>query len=102
MDEVVRLTIRNNSNVATNYLQRVTEKFDLEKAEAKFEPVINIDGSFNAEAFQRNMRIYDNGTQTPASKWNAGAKASITQKYPPGGTLSFVWDNNYSENSDGT
>ncbi|MFW5500311.1 MULTISPECIES: TolC family protein [unclassified Maridesulfovibrio] len=102
MDEVVRLTIRNNSNVATNYLQRVTEKFDLEKAEAKFEPVINIDGSFNAEAFQRNMRISDNGTQTPASKWDAGAKASITQKIPTGGTLSFVWDNNYSENSDGT
>ncbi len=102
MDEVVRLTIRNNSNVATNYLQRVTEKFDLEKAEAKFEPVINIDGSFNAEAFQRNMRISDNGTQTPASKWNAGGKASITQKIPTGGTLSFVWDNKYSENSDGT
>ncbi|ACS81579.1 TolC family protein [Maridesulfovibrio salexigens] len=102
MDEVVRLTIRNNSNVATKYLQRVTEKFDLEKAEAKFEPVINIDGSFNAEAFQRNMRISDNGTQTPASKWDAGAKASITQKIPTGGTLSFVWDNNYSENSDGT
>ncbi|NDV22302.1 TolC family protein [Desulfovibrio sp. JC022] len=102
MDEVVRLTIRNNSNVATNYLQRVTEKFDLEKAEAKFEPVINIDGSFNAEAFQRNMRISDNGTQTPASKWNAGAKASITQKIPTGGELSFVWDNNYSENSAGT
>ncbi|TIH18143.1 TolC family protein [Marinifilum sp. JC120] len=102
MNEVVRLTIRNNSNVATNYLQRVTQKFDLEKAEAKFEPVVNIDGSFNAEAFQRNMRISDNGTQTPASKWNAGAKASITQKIPTGGTLSFVWDNTYSENSDGT
>lgn len=102
MDEVVRLTIRNNSNVATNYLQRVTDKFSLEKAEAKFEPVINIDGTFNAEAFQRNMRISDNGTQTPASKWNAGAKASITQKIPTGATLSFVWDNNYSENDDGT
>ncbi|WP_421903638.1 TolC family protein [Maridesulfovibrio sp.] len=102
MDEVVRLTIRNNSNVATNYLQRVTDKFDLEQAEAKFEPVINIDGSFNAEAFQRNMRISDNGTQTPASKWDVGAKASITQKIPTGATLSFVWDNNYSENSDGT
>lgn len=102
MDEVVRLTIRNNSNVATNYLQRVTEKFDLEKAEAKFEPVINIDGSFNADAFQRNMRISDNGTQTPASNWDAGVKASITQKIPTGGELSFVWNNKYSENSDGT
>ena len=102
MDEVVRLTIRNNSNVSTNYLQRVTEKFDLEKAEAKFEPVINIDGTFNAEAFQKNMQMADNGTQTPASKWDSGAKASITQKIPTGATLSFVWDNQYSENTDGT
>ncbi|NDV27101.1 TolC family protein [Desulfovibrio sp. JC010] len=102
MDEVVKLTIRNNSNVATNYLQRVTQKFDLEQAEAKFEPVINIDGTFNAEAFQRNMHISDNGTQSPASKWDAGGKATISQKIPTGGTLSFVWDNNYSENKAGT
>ncbi|MBI9080674.1 MAG: TolC family protein [Pseudodesulfovibrio sp.] len=102
MGDVVGLTLRNNLNVRTSYLSRVLEKFEIEQAEAKFEPTVNIDGTVNLEAVEKNKRMYGHSKKAPSSKLDAGVKASVVQKIPTGADLSFVWDNTHTDTSDGS
>lgn len=101
MGEVVALTLRNNLSVRTTYLDRVLEKFDLERSESKFEPNINVDGTLNYEALKRNKRIQGHSKQASSSTREMGAKASVDQKVPTGATLTFTWDNTYKDNTTG-
>lgn len=102
MGEVVALTLRNNLNVRTSYLDRVLEKFSLEQAEAKFQPTVNLDGSANLEAIKNNKRMNDHSKSAPAYNREAGLKSSVEQKIPTGATLTFSWDKTYKNNSSGT
>lgn len=93
MTDAVYLTIRNNVNVKTNYLTRILEKFDLEQAEAKFVPNINLDGTLNLDAIGNlksesgRMDIGD-----AEKKLTARGEASIGQKVPTGMDINFAWD----------
>ncbi len=102
MGEVVALTLRNNLSVRTTYLSRVLEKFSLEKAEAKYEPTVNIDGSVNLEAVKKNKRMRGHSKDASDTTQEAGAKATVEQKVPTGATLTFTWDNTYKDNSSGS
>jgi len=102
MGEVVALTLRNNLSVRTTYLNRVLEKFSLEQAEAKYEPIVNIDGSVNLEAVKKNKRIRGHSKDASSTTKEAGVKATVEQKVPTGATLTFSWNNTYKENTSGT
>jgi len=102
MGEVVGLTLRNNLNVRTSYLSRVLQKFSLDQSEAKFEPTINIDGTVNLEAIERNKRMYGHSQKASSTRKEVGAKATLDQKVPTGATLSFTWDNTHKDNTDGS
>lgn len=96
--DTVYLTIRNNVNARTGYLDRVLAKFDLKKTESKFEPNVNLDGSANiqtSQIYQKKQNADGDGDDT--SQWNAGGKLSATQKIPTGAELKFIWDNQHDE-----
>ena len=99
MGDVVSLTLRNNLSVRTNYLDRVLDKFNLEKAEAKFEPNVNIDGSANLESMRKNRRAGGHAKSGSESNQEAGLDATVTQLVPTGATLTFGWENKYTNDA---
>ena len=99
MADVVSLTLRNNLSVQTNYLDRVLDKFNLEKAEAKFEPNVNLDGSANLESMRKNRRSAGHAKSGSESNQDAGLDATVKQLVPTGATLTFGWENTYTNDT---
>ncbi|MCJ2165252.1 MULTISPECIES: TolC family protein [unclassified Pseudodesulfovibrio] len=102
MGDVVGLVLRNNLNVQTSYLSRVLQKFNLEQAEAKFEPNVNVDGTVNLEAIEKRKRMRGQSQRASSTTAGVGATATVDQKVPTGATLTFTWDNTHNDNTDGS
>lgn len=99
MADVVSLTLRNNLSVRTSYLDRVLEKFNLEKADVKFEPTVNIDGTVNLEAVNRNRRVSGHSKSGTESTQEAKLNTTVEQNIPTGATLTFGWENSYANDA---
>ncbi|MDD3312891.1 TolC family protein [Pseudodesulfovibrio sp.] len=99
MGDVVSLTLRNNLSVRTSYLDRVMEKFDLEQADVKFEPTVNIDGTVNLEAVNRNRRVSGHAKSGTESTQEATLNTTVEQNIPTGATLTFGWENTYANDA---
>ncbi|WP_320171118.1 TolC family protein [Maridesulfovibrio sp.] len=96
MADVVSLTLRNNLSVRTNYLDRVLEKFELKQADDKYVPNVNLDGTMNMEAVNKNLQVGSHSKSGSESTQNAGVNLSVEQKIPTGATLTFGWENTYT------
>lgn len=96
--DVIYLSIRNNVSARTKYLDRVLEKFDLHRAESKFIPNVNLDGTANIQASEKyKKKTAAPGEVTDQDKWNAGGLLSVTEKVPTGAEITFIWDNTHEE-----
>ncbi|WP_419785394.1 TolC family protein [Pseudodesulfovibrio sp.] len=100
MADVVSLTLRNNLSVKTSYLDRVLQKFDLEIADDKYVPTVNIDGSLNLDAVQKNRSASGHAKSGSDSTQNAGVNATVKQAIPTGATLTFGWENTYKNDAE--
>lgn len=81
----VFLALRKNRTIKSDYLDRASQKFDLEVAEAKFRPVLNIDLSTQYTSTR------DIGSKSASVSGSASAK--VTQNVPTGGQFVFTWAN---------
>jgi len=102
MGDVVSLTLRNNLSVKTSYLDRVLEKFSLEKEEAKFQPTVNIDGTANLDAIRKNRSSGGHSKSGSESNQDATVDAKVVQLAPTGATLTFGWENQYTNEATST
>jgi len=85
--DAVLLAVRHNRTIESAYLDRVVQKFNLEVAEDKFVPNLDLDVSTDfAESTTRN------GTQTRSGSENIDTTVAVTQVIPTGGTFVFTWD----------
>jgi outer membrane protein TolC len=81
----VFLALRKNRTIKSAYLDRISQKFDLEVAEAKFRPVLNIDLS-TQYASSRDV-------SSKSASVSGSASAKVTQNVPTGGQFIFRWAN---------
>lgn len=81
----VFLALRKNRTIKSAYLDRTLQKFNLEVAEAKFRPVLNIDLS-TQYASSRDV-------SSKSASVSGSASAKVTQNVPTGGQFIFTWAN---------
>jgi len=80
LSDAVFLGIRTNRTIKSNYISRVTEKFDLRVAEDRFTPKFSIDGSLSRQ------RI------TGVHTTNYDVSPGVTWRTPLGTTFDFSWN----------
>jgi outer membrane protein TolC len=83
LSDSIFLVLRKNRNIKSAYLDRVAQKYDLEVAEAKFKPILNIDLSTQYSS----IRDAENKT----SSITESASAKVTQNIQTGGQFVFAW-----------
>ena len=85
LNDCILLALENNRILKRAYLDRITEKYDLQVAEDKFYP--HGQGVFSTE----RSSIESDNSRT--ANWDHNAAFTITQEIPLGGGFSFVWGN---------
>lgn len=93
--EAVFLALRNNRNIKSAYLDRVTEKFDLKVAEDKFIPDIKLEG--NIGYFEKHSRTDGNSNTLLAENTDGYIKAIFSEKIPTGADFAFTWNSDFKE-----
>ena len=90
LEEAVSLALRNNRAIRSSYLERISQRFDLQVAEDKFNPKGTLSTSYLSH--QSTHGNYSSATVTPTATilTMTGAKVSVT------------WSNNRDNIVDGT
>lgn len=86
--DCVMLAVKNNLDIRSNFLSRISDRFNLKVAEYKFTP-------FGVGAIQlSSQRISTNPQDIPRTTGsNQDALFSTLVTIPTGGTFNFTWDN---------
>jgi outer membrane protein len=94
LSDAIRLALKNNKRVISSYLDRVSDKFDLEEAEAEFMPTVDLSAAID-HAGERSESNADDSSGDFTSKSTSGeVTTSISQKIPTGADISFSWSYN--------
>lgn len=94
LPEAVMLTLRDSVVIQSAYLDRVTQKFDLDVSEQIFLPKIGVDGSLTYS--KQTDRTFNDGassTSTTTETTSTSATLSMDEKIPTGAEFSFSWNN---------
>jgi outer membrane protein TolC len=94
LSEAVHLAVRQNVQVRKDYLDRVSQKYSLEKSEAKFTPNVNLDGTANFETTGSYEETYaESHSSGKTQSSTLEIEPNVVQKIPTGGEFSFTWTN---------
>jgi len=91
LPEAVFLAVRNNTDIKNAYLDRVTQKFNLEVAEHKFKPDINLDANLVRSGSDTNEDFSGQPYDTDINTTQGQVTATVTEKIPTGAEFTFTW-----------
>ena len=96
LSDAVSLALRSNRSIAITYLNRVTQKYDLQIAEAEFLPNIRVDIIADGTYTDAYATAVGDKNKTRTESLETGVTASATQKLPTGAQIAFGWEQQYT------
>ncbi len=94
LPEAVFLVVRDNTDIQNAYLDRVTQKFNLEVAEHKFKPDITFDASAARTSMDSSDDYADDTSTWDSNDTQLQADVTVNQMIPTGAQFTFSWQYN--------
>jgi outer membrane protein len=101
--ECILLALRENRDIKSAYIDRVTQKFDLKVAEDKFLPDIDLNGAAGYRRSDTRNRLQSGDFATRESVRTRDGEASVvlSETIPTGGQFGLTWSGALIHSRDG-